>query len=41
VAPFVRQVSRQTILPPDLFRKHEADAFWERPGEVPSDVAMI
>jgi sulfotransferase len=41
VAPFVRYKSRPTILPPDLFRRYEAEAFWERPGELASDVAMI
>jgi sulfotransferase len=31
VAPQVRHVERQSILPPDLFRRFESDSFWTDP----------
>jgi sulfotransferase len=37
----VRAISRRTILPPDLFRKYETEAFWERKTELPNTVRMV
>ncbi len=37
----VRQVTRRTILPPDLFRKYEVEAFWERKGELPDAIRVV
>ena len=37
----VRVISRRTILPPDLFRKYDGDAFWERKGELPDAVRVV
>jgi sulfotransferase len=37
----VRAAVRPTILPPDLFRKYDADAFWERPKELPDGMKVI
>jgi sulfotransferase len=36
----VRPVTRRTILPPDLFAKHQ-DAFWEKPDELPRGLRVI
>jgi sulfotransferase len=32
---------RNSILPPDLFKKYDADAFWERPAEMPETVRVV
>ena len=37
----VRQVARRPILPPDLFERHQAEAFWETAGGLPPAVRMI
>ncbi len=37
----VRAPVSRACLPPDLFAKHEADAFWERPGELPKTVRLV
>ena len=37
----VRAAVRPTLLPPDLFHKYEADAFWERPQELPENVRVL
>ncbi len=37
----VRPISRRTILPPDIFKRYESDAFWERGKELPSNVRVI
>ncbi len=37
----VRPVARRPILPPDLFDRHQADAFWETEGGLPPAVRMI
>jgi sulfotransferase len=37
----VRRVARPTILPPDIFHKYDADAFWERPSELPDTVRVV
>lgn len=34
-------VPPRTILPPDLFSKYDADAFWERPNEMPPTVRLL
>ena len=41
VGPKVRPISRRTILPPDIFKRYEADAFWERPKELPKAVTVV
>ena len=37
----VRPPSRRTILPPDLFARFEADAFWQDPAKLPTTVQII
>jgi sulfotransferase len=37
----VRPTERQTILPPDLFARFEADAFWQDPGALPPSVRIV
>ena len=37
----VRYVERPTVLPPDLFRRFEADAFWRHPEIAKGDVPVI
>jgi sulfotransferase len=37
----VRQVARRSLLPPDLFERHQAEAFWETAGGLPPAVRMI
>jgi sulfotransferase len=37
----VRATSRPTLLPPDLFRKYDADAFWNREKEMPENVRVV
>jgi sulfotransferase len=39
--PKVQPQERQTILPPDLFRKYEGDSFWENAAANPRKVAVI
>lgn len=34
-------VSQRTVLPADLVSKYHADAFWERPNEMPSTVRLL
>jgi sulfotransferase len=41
VGSAVRAPSRRTILPPDLFARFAADAFWEDPGKLPTTVGII
>jgi sulfotransferase len=41
VGPKVRYSERKTILPPDLFAKHAADAFWDRQEHMPKAVQLI
>ena len=41
VDPKVRQPKRANILPPDLIRKHENDAFWRDPAGNPQGVRVI
>src|SRR3954452_16101098 len=41
VAPAVRPMSRPTILPPDLFARFEADAFWQDTAKLPTTVRII
>ena len=41
VGAAVRTVSRPTILPPDLFARFEADAFWQDPAKLPTTVRII
>ena len=37
----VRPCARPTILPPELFRKYEADSFWRDSGNNPRGVPVI
>ena len=37
----VRAETRATILPPDLFAKFEADAFWEDTAKLPRSVRVV
>ena len=37
----IRVVERQTILPPDLFKRFEGDAFWRDPANNPRGVRVI
>ncbi len=37
----VRPISRRTLLPPDIFKRYEADAFWERETEMPDSVRVV
>ena len=32
---------RKTILPPDLFQRHEASEFWKTPGDNPNKVKVL
>ena len=41
VGPAVRAPSRRTILPPDLFARFEADAFWQDPAKLPTTVRVV
>jgi sulfotransferase len=41
VGSAVRATSRQTILPPDLFARFEADAFWQDPAKLPTTVRIV
>ena len=41
VGSAVRTVSRRTILPPDLFARFEADAFWQNPTNLPTTVRIV
>jgi sulfotransferase len=41
VASAVRAASRRTILPPDLFARFEADAFWQDPVKLPTTVRIV
>jgi sulfotransferase len=41
VGPKVEARRRSTILPPDLFKRYEADAFWENLDLIPDDVSVI
>jgi sulfotransferase len=36
-----RSTSRRTILPPDLFARLEADAFWQDPAKLPTTVRIV
>ena len=37
----VRMKERPTILPPDLFTRYAADAFWEDPTNIPPSVRLV
>jgi sulfotransferase len=37
----VEAVARPTIMPPDLFRKYDSEAFWERTEDIPSNVKVV
>jgi len=37
----VQAPSRRTILPPDLFARFEADAFWQDPAKLPTTVRLV
>jgi sulfotransferase len=41
VASRVHNTPRGTILPPDLFEKYEAGAFWNTPGGLPRGVRLV
>ncbi len=41
VGSAVRPCARTTILPPDLFKKYERDAFWEDPAQLPRSVHVV
>jgi sulfotransferase len=41
VGRVVEYKERRTILPPDLFQKHEASEFWKVPGQNPRDVKVV
>jgi sulfotransferase len=41
VAPVVEYRERRTILPPDLFRLHEASAFWREASQNPTSVKVV
>jgi len=41
VSSQVRARPRPTILPPDLFRKYDTDAFWERGKDMPEAVKVV
>ena len=41
VAPAVQVPSRRTLLPPDLFARFEADAFWQDTAKLPTTVRII
>lgn len=37
----VRPAERPTVLPPDLFKRYEGDAFWDDPANLPPTVRVI
>ena len=37
----VRPIWRRTVLPPDIFKRYEADNFRERPKELPDAVMVV
>jgi sulfotransferase len=41
VGSAVRVPSRRTILPPDLFTRFEADAFWQDPAKLPTTIQIV
>lgn len=41
VRPTVKIVERPTLLPPDLFRRFENDAFWREPSANPKGVLVV
>jgi sulfotransferase len=41
VGPTVRREERRTVLPPDLFRRCEADSFWRDPALNPRGVPVV
>jgi sulfotransferase len=41
VGSAVRAILRGTILPPDLFARFEADAFWQGPAKLPPTVRIV
>jgi sulfotransferase len=41
VGSAVHATSRRTILPPDLFARFEADAFWQDPAKLPTTVRIV
>lgn len=41
VGSSVIQIQRRTILPNDLFKRHEAFSFWERPEEMPAGIRLV
>jgi sulfotransferase len=41
VGPAVRAKPRRSILPPDLFARFEADAFWQDRANLPTSVHIV
>ncbi len=41
VGSAVRHIERRAILPPDLFTRFEADAFWQDPKALPEGVVVV
>ena len=41
VGSAVQASSRRTILPPDLFARFDADAFWQDPPKLPTPVRIV
>ncbi len=41
VRSVVQARTRPTVLPPDLFARHERDAFWQDPAQLPKTVRMV
>jgi sulfotransferase len=41
LGPAVQAPSRRTILPPDLFARFEADAFWQDPAKLPTTARIV
>jgi len=41
VGSSVCQIHRRSILPTDLFKRHEAFSFWEKPEEMPAGIRLV
>jgi len=37
----IRPRGRKTVLPPDIFNRHDAGAFWNRPEELPDGLTVV
>jgi sulfotransferase len=37
----VRDISPETILPPDIFARFENDAFWQDPANLPQTARIV